>query len=142
MAMNVSLCGPHSLETSTFVGVDALGTVIACASAPLLAMKRYLSHHVGSCELFAASTGLPAASASANEAIAVRMYNLRVGKRTHTPPNLAQQNATCVRREARRRGASRSGALPLFVDVVTAEELAPRVRRESNLEVRSQRRIP
>src|ERR671934_656264 len=122
MAMNVSLCGPHSLETSTFVPLLGAAGLVCRTSAPLLAMKRYLSHQVGSCEVFAASAGLPAARASANEAIAVRMYNLRVGKRTHTPPNLAQQNATCVRREARRRGASRSGAQPRFVDDVTAEE--------------------
>src|ERR1051325_2313607 len=47
MVMNVSLCGPHSFDTSTLV--PTLSEVVAppVASAPLLAMYWYLSPQVG-----------------------------------------------------------------------------------------------
>src|SRR5881275_2486608 len=49
MAMNVSLCGPHSLETSTLVpkAPAAAGAVDCSALGPLLRMNWYLSHQVG-----------------------------------------------------------------------------------------------
>src|SRR5215468_1831910 len=47
MVMNVSLCEPHSFDTSTLV--PKLREVVAppAANAPLLAMYWYLSHQVG-----------------------------------------------------------------------------------------------
>src|SRR5689334_20534421 len=104
MAMNVSLCGPHSLETSTFVPPFGAAGLVCRTSAPLLAMKRYLSHQVGSCEVFAASAGLPAASASANEAIAVRMENLRVGE-VHSYTSQPRATKRCSRLRRRVGGA-------------------------------------
>src|SRR6266571_4519528 len=49
--MNVSLWGPHSLETSTFVPKPVEEVTPAPGSAPFLARNWYLSHHVGSCVL-------------------------------------------------------------------------------------------
>src|SRR5260221_13571708 len=53
--MNVSLWGPHSLETSTFLPKPA-EEVPAPGSAPFLARNWYLSHQVGSCALDWAET--------------------------------------------------------------------------------------
>src|SRR5205823_11721467 len=49
MAMKVSLCGPHSLDTSTLVPkVPAGAAAVDCSAAgPLLRMNWYLSHQVG-----------------------------------------------------------------------------------------------
>src|SRR5882762_10706610 len=49
MAMNVSLCGPHSLETSTLVPKAPAGAAAVDCNAvgPLLRMNWYLSHQVG-----------------------------------------------------------------------------------------------
>src|SRR4051812_15956320 len=63
MAMNVSLCGPHSLETSTLVAVDD-DAAVTSGSAPLLRMNWYLSHQVGSFATGAASAALEKAAAS------------------------------------------------------------------------------
>src|SRR5207237_9075503 len=59
MAMNVSLCGPHSLETSTLVpkAPAAEGAVDRTALGPLLRMNWYLSHQVGFFESLTASAG-------------------------------------------------------------------------------------
>src|ERR1041384_5828623 len=56
MAMKVSLCGPHSLDTSTFPPTAIELVVNGAASPPLSRMNSYLLHQVGSCELFCAST--------------------------------------------------------------------------------------
>src|SRR5690242_14461695 len=56
MAMKVSLCGPHSLDTSTFPLTAIELVVNGAASPPLSRMNSYLLHQVGSCELFCAST--------------------------------------------------------------------------------------
>src|SRR5256714_11893679 len=56
MAMNVSLWGPHSFETSTFPLAVVELVLGGLASPPLSRMNSYLLHHVGSCELFCAVT--------------------------------------------------------------------------------------
>src|SRR6478609_4718488 len=50
--MNVSLCGPHSLETSTLVPTLTEAVVPRLPSEPLFKMNWYLSHQVGSWEAF------------------------------------------------------------------------------------------
>src|SRR5882724_10749070 len=55
MAMNVSLCGPHSLETSTLVLVVAEAGTVTSGSGALLSRNWYLSHQVGSFATGAAS---------------------------------------------------------------------------------------
>src|SRR6267143_5574058 len=52
IVIKVSLCGPHSFETSTLVPKVTEVVVPALPSAPLFKMNWYLSHQVGSCELF------------------------------------------------------------------------------------------
>src|SRR5437868_136674 len=47
MAMKVSLCGPHSLETSTFEPADEAAAAGASGLGPLLSKYWYLSHQVG-----------------------------------------------------------------------------------------------
>src|SRR6266581_9106812 len=54
--MNVSLWGPHSLETSTFLPRPAEEVAPALGSAPFLERNWYFSHHVGSCVLDSADT--------------------------------------------------------------------------------------
>src|SRR2546423_8834920 len=54
--MKVSLCGPHSFETSTFPFTLIEEVLSGLASPPLSRMNSYLLHHVGSCELFCAVT--------------------------------------------------------------------------------------
>src|SRR5262244_567473 len=56
MAMNVSLCGPHSFDTSTFPLTAVELVVNGAASPPLSRMNSYLLHHVGSFGLFCAVT--------------------------------------------------------------------------------------
>src|SRR5438876_4174045 len=56
MAMKVSLCGPHSLETSTLLP-DDVAAAVTKASGPLLSKYWYLSHQVGFFESLAARTG-------------------------------------------------------------------------------------
>src|SRR5438132_4260778 len=75
MAMKVSLCGPHSLETSTFVPVDALTVAAENASGPFCEMYVNLSHQVGSCWVLPASAG--EASASAARSVRVCMECLQ-----------------------------------------------------------------
>src|SRR5437868_10316131 len=57
MAMNVSLCGPHSLETSTLLP-DEVAAVLTKASGPLLSRYWYLSHQVGFFASLAAKAGV------------------------------------------------------------------------------------
>src|SRR5437762_3210867 len=54
--MNVSLCGPHSFETSTLPLTVVERVLSVLASPPLSRMNSYLLHQVGSCELFWALT--------------------------------------------------------------------------------------
>src|ERR1043165_2390992 len=56
IVMKVSLCGPHSLDTSTlpFAVVDELDNGLA--SPPLSRMNSYLLHHVGLFGSFCALT--------------------------------------------------------------------------------------
>src|SRR2546423_12312538 len=54
--MKVSLCGPHSFETSTLLPAAVDVVLSGAASPPLSRMNSYLLHHVGSCELFCADT--------------------------------------------------------------------------------------
>src|SRR5438309_533246 len=48
MTMKVSLCGPHSFETSTFAGVEPLVAAARNESGPCWARIWNLSHQVGS----------------------------------------------------------------------------------------------
>src|SRR5207245_9465637 len=84
MAMKVSLCGPHSLETSTFVPVDALTVAAENASGPFCEMYVNLSHQVGFCWVLPASAG----EASASAAKRARICMDASGKRT-TPVRAA-----------------------------------------------------
>ena len=54
--MKVSLCGPHSLETSTLLPTLDEVVLNGLASPPLSRMNSYLLHQVGSCEVFWAAT--------------------------------------------------------------------------------------
>src|SRR5438445_11373273 len=73
-AMNVSLCGPHSLDASALERGDGIAGVGANASGPFCEMYMNLSHHVGSCgDEVCASARLAAASASETTAIQVLM---------------------------------------------------------------------
>src|SRR5215510_14297163 len=56
MVMNVSLCGPHSFDTSTLPLTLIEDVLNGAASPPLSRMNSYLLHQVGSCELLAADT--------------------------------------------------------------------------------------
>src|SRR6266545_7874342 len=49
--MNVSLCGPHSLETSTLAPAAMEVVTPGAGSAPDLAINWYLSHQVGLSDL-------------------------------------------------------------------------------------------
>src|SRR5438270_9583415 len=62
--MNVSLCGPHSFETSTFPWKfrEALGPPPMVG--PLCAMYWYLSHQVGLCVLLSATAQIGNAMAN------------------------------------------------------------------------------
>src|SRR5437588_7146721 len=57
--MKVSLCGPHSFETSTLPPAVVEEVLSGAASPPLSRMNSYFVHHVGSCELFWAVTFAP-----------------------------------------------------------------------------------
>src|SRR5882672_5561605 len=54
--MKVSLCGPHSFDTSTLPLTVVEFVLNGLASPPLSRMNSYLLHQVGSCELFCALT--------------------------------------------------------------------------------------
>src|SRR5260370_19418396 len=54
--MKVSLCGPHSFETSTLPLTVVEEVLNGLASPPLSRMNSYLLHQVGSCELVCAFT--------------------------------------------------------------------------------------
>src|SRR5215831_10603795 len=54
--MKVSLCGPHSFETSTLLPTVKDDVVSGEASPPLSRMNSYLLHQVGSFELLCADT--------------------------------------------------------------------------------------
>src|SRR5437016_9927025 len=54
--MKVSLCGPHSFETSTLPLTLVEEVLSGLASPPLSRMNSYLLHQVGSCELLCAVT--------------------------------------------------------------------------------------
>src|SRR5712664_1424908 len=56
MVMNVSLCGPHSFETSTLLPKLTEFVNAGAESAPLFRMNWYLSHQVGSCVVLPAET--------------------------------------------------------------------------------------
>src|SRR5215471_16685755 len=56
MAMKVSLCGPHSFDTSTLLPTAKDEVVSGEASPPLSRMNSYLLHQVGSFELLCADT--------------------------------------------------------------------------------------
>src|SRR5436190_22555201 len=56
MVMKVSLCGPHSFDTSTLPFEVVELVVSGLASPPLSRMNSYLLHQVGSCELLWALT--------------------------------------------------------------------------------------
>lgn len=55
--MKVSLCGPHSLDTSTLLPKLTEVVVLRLPSEPLFRMNSYLSHQVGSWEAFWAAAG-------------------------------------------------------------------------------------
>src|SRR5258707_15394176 len=52
--IKVSLCGPHSFDTSTLPLTVVEVVLSGLASPPLSRMNSYLLHQVGSCELFCA----------------------------------------------------------------------------------------
>ncbi|OLB60585.1 MAG: hypothetical protein AUI11_13315 [Acidobacteria bacterium 13_2_20CM_2_66_4] len=85
MAMNVSLCGPHSLDTSTFVSAIRDVTVDRRLSGPLFARKRNLSHQVGSCDELCAS------AVSARVRLIIRTTTVRI-----RVPSLFPETATAV----------------------------------------------
>ena len=64
MTMKVSLCGPHSFETSTFAGVEPLVAAARNESGPCWARIWNLSHQVGSWLLLAAGAGRAVARAA------------------------------------------------------------------------------
>src|SRR5438270_9899259 len=64
LTMKVSLCGPHSFETSTFAGVEPLVAAARNESGPSWARIWNLSHQVGSWLSLAASAGRAVASAA------------------------------------------------------------------------------
>src|SRR5262249_20297023 len=67
MVMNVSLCGPHSFETLTFVPTTTEELAPAAPRAIPLWMNWYFCHQVGSCEFGAAATGSPTTRESTAE---------------------------------------------------------------------------
>src|SRR5437899_8713086 len=93
MAMKVSLCGPHSLETSTFVPVDALTVAAENASGPFCEMYVNLFHQVGFCWVLPASAG----EASASAAKSVRICMDASGKRTNLLQHSANSNQNRMR---------------------------------------------
>src|SRR5712671_4340627 len=108
MAMKVSLCGPHSLETSTLAPVDAVALTAENASGPFWEMYVNLSHQVGSCCVSPAKAEEASASASSKARICMTASE-KGGVPIH--PRACSHQAPGARSATlnqRRRSASRS----------------------------------
>src|SRR3954454_17233552 len=79
--MYVSLCGPHSFETSTFAPEATEVVAPAAVISPFLTRYWYFSHQVGSFELLVWANAAGMASA-----IARVRQSLRMGERSFRAP--------------------------------------------------------
>src|SRR5450759_3157570 len=91
--INVSLCGPHSFDTSTFAPTANDGPAVPLLSAPVCRRARYLPHHVGlSGEFVWAET-----SAAVRHIANVKRFIKSSSRSGNTTPNgiLTQGRDTC-----------------------------------------------
>src|SRR5437870_4128794 len=119
MAMKVSLCGPHSLDTSTLRPTESDPLPPGEASGACVDRYWYLSHQVGLLGSRAASAG----KARASTAAAIRTVIWASGGRTPTPAPAQRQIA---RTAAHADPLTRAALRPFNRDVLPPAALAAR----------------
>src|SRR5712692_6607207 len=89
MVMNVSLCGPHSFETSTFVPTASEEIPPGLGPEPFLSRNWYLSHQVGFLRIESAAANRTPRAQTARKTRAIR--------RVMGPPGKCLESSTATR---------------------------------------------
>src|SRR5881397_359406 len=96
MVMYVSLCGPHSFETSTFAPEAAEVVAPAAVISPFLTRYWYFSHQVGSFELLVWANAAGMASAMVRERQSLRMGGKSFRDAVYRRKNLIRRLRRCT----------------------------------------------